>query len=975
MFLKRIEMQGFKSFADKTSILFDEQITGIVGPNGCGKSNIVDAIRWVLGEQSAKSLRGSNMSDVIFAGSTQRKTINMAEVTLIFDNSRKNLNAEMEELEITRKIYRTGESEYFINRVSVRLKDIHELILDSGIGKDSLSMVSQGNITSFAEAKPIERRALFEDAAGVAKYKKRKLESLNKLERTKDNMDRLNDILVELERQVNPLRRAAKKAELYKEKKERLQRIEISVLVDDIEYFNTQMEEAKKLIFDIDSKIAMHETSIHVHESSLTEAKKEQLQLDLEINALQDQLLKLVNEIQILETRKIEIDEKRKYALEKGSSEDQIRELNSLFKEARLEFEDRSKRLSAIQADIETFTQELSLTAEQLLQYTQNQEGTAGIVRRLQNREEVLMNLKRQPFIQQAGVQAIVDSKDSIPGILGVVAQVLNPQEGYEEAISVALGAAMYHVVTINEESARSAIQFLKKNESGRVTFLPNNILRENHVNREQQIVCENAVGFLGVAKQFVTNDANFDTLRNSLLGNVIVVDRLENGNRLSTLLKYQYKIVTLEGDVIHKGGSMTGGKIRNNTSPLTIEKELEHISVSLKNEMDNHEQFSRVVADYRKRKTDIEEQLMEKRLNFAQLEPIVDAKRAKFERLRSDLELIAPNSAEDETVFADDLIINLNESYSKRDEVTSLIKSKREKRLQLTNDVERKDQQIRQFRNEYTKGQNELKEISIDQARLETKIDHDLKRLATEYQLTFEYAKTIKSEEKVENAKEEVLLLRQQIENLGNINMDAPDEYSEVSERYDFLKHQYEDLEKSRDQLLTAIDEMDSVMITQFKEMFDKINYELQGTFTQLFGGGKARLILENPEDILNTGIDIDVQPPGKSVQNIRLFSGGEKTLIAICVLFAILKAREVPLCIFDEVEAALDQANVERFARYLRRFDNTQFVLLTHRPGTMAQCDSLFGVTMPKNGVSQLLKVRLAEAKTYGEEQEIIS
>ena len=973
MFLKRIEMHGFKSFADKTTISFDEQMTGIVGPNGCGKSNVVDAIRWVLGEQSAKSLRGSSMSDVIFSGSAQRKTVNVAEVTLVFDNSQRFLNTEVDELEVTRRIYRSGEGEYFINRVPVRLKDIQELILDSGIGRDSLSIVSQGNVNSFAEAKPIDRRALFEDAAGVAKYKKRKIESLGKLERTKENMERLNDILMELERQVNPLRRAAKKAELYKEKRDRLQRIEIGVLVDDIEYFNEKLEEAKKAVFDIESKIAMQESSINLHENTVADAKKQQLELDIEINSLQDQLLRVVNEIQILETRKIEIDEKRKYTLETGGSEEQIKELSILLNEARIEFEDRETRFHKVQQDIELLNKELVDVAERYIESLQYRDDANSVVRRLQNRQEVLENLKRQPFIQQAGVQAVVDSKESLPGILGVVAQLLVPEAGYEDAISVALGGAVYHIATSNEECARNAIQFLKKNESGRATFLPINVLREQYVNREQEIVCENAKGYLGVASNFVSHDSAFATLNLSLLGNVIVVDELENGNRLASLLRYQYKIVTLDGDVIHKGGSMTGGRLKNNTSPLTIEKELEFIHTSLVQEMDSLERFTNQTADLQNAKLTIEESLMDRRLNSAQLEPIMDAKRAKFERLQNDLEMLAPNMAVTENGFADELIASLNDVYSRRDEITSTIKSKREKRMQLATETERKDQQIRQFRRELSKGQSELKEISIDQARLETKVDNDLRRLATEYQLTFEYAKTIKGDEKVENAKEEVLLLRQQIENLGNINMDAPEEFSEVSERYDFLKHQYEDLENSRDQLLSAIDEMDEVMSTQFAEMFEKINSELQDVFTEIFGGGKARLVLEEPDDILNTGVDIDIQPPGKSIQNIRLFSGGEKTLIAICVLFAILKARPVPLCIFDEIEAALDQANVERFARYLRNFHETQFIVLTHRPGTMERCDELFGITMPKGGISQLLKVRLTEAREFGEEQEI--
>lgn len=976
MFLKKIEMQGFKSFADKVTISFDHQVTGIVGPNGCGKSNITDAVRWVLGEQSAKSLRGTSMSDVIFAGSANRKTVNTAEVTLVFDNTQRFLNAEYDEIEITRRIHRGGEGEYYLNRVPVRLKDIQDLILDSGLGRDSLSMISQGNISSFAEAKPIERRALFEEAAGVAKYKKRKIESLNKLERTQDNIERMNDIISELERQVSPLKRAAKKAEIYREKKERLQAIEIAVLVDEIEFFNHQMEESKKTYFDIETKTTMNETTIQVQETANSEFKKEQLQLDIEINQYQEDLLKVVSEIQTLETRKIEVDEKRKYALEVGNDQEKAKELKSLLEESSFEYEDRLTRLNQIEVDIKLLNTQVQEITLQQIEHNQQLEEGLSTLRRLQNRKDVLENLLRQPFNQQAGVRAVMEAQSSLPGVLGVMAQIMKPQKDYEEAISVALGGSMYHIVTKDEASARQAINFLKKNNSGRATFLPRNILRERYINREHEIICENTVGFLGTASQFVENEEEFDVVRESLLGNVLVVEDLEKGNHLADLLKYQYKIVTLDGDVIHRGGSMTGGRQKDSSSPLTIQKELDHIELSLVDKQQTVQTLTDLSNEDKRVRTELNDQLMEKRINSAQLEPIVEAKRAKYERLKSDYELISPNQqgdGEEVNSFADDLIIRLNECYSKRDEITSNIRTKRERRMKITSEGERREQQLRQMRRDLNQFQNDLNQIKIDQARIETKLENDLARLASEYQLTYEFAKEQVKETDVENAKEEVVLLRQQIEALGNVNMSAPEEFSEVNERYEFLTHQCEDLISSKNQLLSAIDEMDEVMSVQFKEMFDKINAELQDTFHQLFGGGKAKLVLEDPNDILNTGIDIDVQPPGKSVQNIRLFSGGEKALIAISVLFSILKARPVPLCIFDEVEAALDQGNVERFARYLKQFGNTQFVVVTHRPGTMAQCDVLYGVTMQSKGVSQMLKVKLAEATEMADEEEV--
>ncbi len=974
MFLKKIEIQGFKSFADRVVISFDHSVVGVVGPNGCGKSNITDAIRWVLGEQSAKSLRGSSMSDVIFAGSEDRKVVNMAEVTLVFDNTSKALNTEFSEVEITRRLHRsTGESEYLINRVNVRLKDIQELTLDSGIGRDSLSMITQGNIVSFAEAKPSERRAIFEEAAGVSKYKKRKGESLNKLNRTQENLSRVTDILTELERQVSPLKRAARKAELYREKKQRLQTIEIAVLVNEIENINQQLEEAKNALFDYETKIVMHETTAQIEETQNQERKVEAIQLDKEITYAQEEIMRIVNEIKILETRKIELDEKRKYALETGSRIEKATELKSLLKEAEFEYQDRLNRLNQNVSAVKLCNVDLQEMTMKQFDLNQKYEESDNMLRRLQNKKELLESLLKQPFIHQAGVQAVMNAQASLNGVLGVVAKCLVPESGYEEAINVALGGSIYNIITKDEASARNAISFLKKNRSGRATFLPVNILKPRFIPNDQLFVCDNIKGYLGVAANFITCENEFNVISESLLGNVLVVDTLENGNYLAEVLKFRYKIVTLDGDVIHKGGSMTGGKQKESSSPLTIQKEYSHIETSIEHQVKLVDKLSTELSALKHNKSELEAQLFDLRLQEAKLEPIVEAKRSKYERLKNDYETLMPKEdLENVTTFADDLIIKLSAAHSRQDEITAEIRLKRERRIKVASESERKDQQIRQLRRELHSFEAELKKIEIDQARMEEKLNHNLQRLASEYQLTFESAQSQKLDEPLENAKDEVAQIRSEIDALGNINMNAPEEFSEVNERYEFLKKQYDELVSSKEMILSAIDEMDEVMIKQFKEMFDKINGELQDTFRQLFGGGKARLIMEDPDDILNTGIDINVQPPGKSVQNIRLFSGGEKTLIAICVLFSILKARPVPLCIFDEVEAALDQGNVERFAKYLKQFsEETQFIVVTHRPGTMSQCDLLYGVTMQKKGVSQMLKVKLTDAQKMAEEE----
>ncbi|HCK89476.1 MAG TPA: chromosome segregation protein SMC [Erysipelotrichaceae bacterium] len=972
MFLKRIEMQGFKSFADRTVISFEHPITGVVGPNGCGKSNIADAVRWVLGEQSAKSMRGEKMNDVIFAGSADRRKLNMAEVTLVFDNTTHILNDERDELEVTRRLYRdSGDAEYLINRVNVRLKDVVELFLDTGLGRDSLSIISQGNVVSFAEAKPQERRGIFEEAAGVAKYKKRKIESLSRLERTTANLERSQDVLNELEKQVSPLKRQARKAEIYREKKARLEEIEISVLVQEIEQFNADIESAKKTLFEIETQTTMYNTNIMVSETRISESRKAARELDRQINDLQDELMRNYSDVQALEARKTELDERRKYIVNTGSDEQKIHELRDLLDSAKVEYDDRKRRLDSLNNEIRLLSERLNISAQEIVDRRSEYEQASGRKRSLENRKSVLEQLIRNPFNNQAGIRSVMDNRQALSGILGVVGQVLNVENGYEEAISTALGGAMNNIVTRDEQAARDAIRFLNRNMSGRATFLPLNVCSPRYVSRENQIICQNTKGYLGTASDFVTCDPKFDPIVQNLLQNVLVCDTMESGNNLSALTKRMYKIVTLDGEVIHRGGSMTGGKTKHDTNIVTMRHELQTISEQLDAQSARTEIARRNQETAEKNKDSLSMQLQEKRFAAAALEPVVEAKQAKYEKLQNDYSLLQPqDTPEDTDTHVDELVLRLNSAYSHRDEITNEIKTKREQRLQVTQDADRKEAQLKQMRKELQTAEASANAIKIDQSRIETKLENDLQRLASEYQLTYEYARTKAGDTAVENAREEVATLRAEIERLGNINMNAPEEYNEVNERYETMKQQIDELTQSRDKILAAIDEMDTVMKKQFKEMFDQINAAFNDIFRNLYGGGKATLILQDPTDILNTGIDIDAQPPGKAVQNNMLFSGGEKSLIALCVLFAILKVKPVPLVILDEVEAALDPANVERFADHLHRYtDRTQFIVVTHRTGTMQNTDVLYGVTMQHQGVSQMLKVELSEAMTMAD------
>ena len=970
MFLKRIEMQGFKSFADKTVISFEHPITGVVGPNGCGKSNITDAVRWVLGEQSSRQMRGEKMSDVIFSGSADRRALNMAEVTLVFDNTNHILNSDLEELEVTRRLYRdSGDAEYLINRNAVRLKDVVDLFLDTGLGKSSLSIISQGNVITFAESKPADRRGIFEEAAGVAKYKKRKLESLSRLARTKDNLDRSGDILIELEKQVSPLKRQARKAEIYREKKKRLEEIEIAVLVQEVEELNASIEETKKTLFEIETRQQLYSTDLQVSETRIAEQKRSANALETQINGLQDELMRVMNEISGLEQRKAETDERRKYIIETGNREEKAKETKELLEAARIEYEDRKKRLNDLNNSLKLDSERLRQIAQKVFDLGNEYEQAQGVLRSLQNQQVYLENALRDPFSsgRSSGIKAIMENRRSLRGILGVIGQEIHAEKGYEQAVSEALGGAMYNIVTSDEEAARNAIRFLKRNQSGRVTFLPVTVCQKRTLSHEASVICSGTEGFLGTASQFVSCDAMFQPVVDYLLASVLVVDSMEAGNRLSGLTQRRYNIVTTDGEVIHRGGSMTGGKQKHNTTMITAAREAEEIKQSIDSQSARVELARRESEKAVAERDEITRRMQQTRIDAASLEPIVDAKLAKYERLKNDLALLAPDvlEAEIEKTEEDDTVLRLNKAYSRRDELTSEIKSKREQRIIITSETDRKEQQIRQLRKDMDRAVASINAIKVDQTRLEAKIENNLQRLASEYQLTYEFARTRVTDTNVENAREEVLQLRSDIERLGNVNMEAPEQYSEVNERYEFLKKQIEELTASRDKILAAIDEMDRVMTAQFKMMFDKINAEFNEIFRNLYGGGKARLILEDPSDILNTGIDIDAQPPGKAVQNNMLFSGGEKSLIALCVLFAILKVKPVPLVILDEVEAALDQGNVERFAQYLHNYtDRTQFLVVTHRPGTMENADVLYGVTMQKQGVSQMLKVELRDA-----------
>lgn len=974
MYLKRIELHGFKSFADKSVIEFQKGITGIVGPNGCGKSNIADAFRWVLGEQSVKSLRGSNMSDVIFNGSEDRKPQNVAEVTLVFDNQDRFMNMDYNEIEITRRLYRqNNEAEYLINQQQCRLKDIIDLIMDTGLGRDSLSIISQGNISAFADSKPEDRRGMFEEAAGVAKYKKRKNESLRKLERTRDNLDRVEDICLELEKQIGTLKRQKEKAETYLELKEQLQAIEVSVLVSEI----SQLSEALKTLNDDLSTLNKNETELDgqilLNEQQNEIYKKKMFDLDSEINDLQGQLLGVMNHVNELETQKVEIDANRKHLLETTSKEDiqqKIASLKQILQDAISEYNDRVNRYNETKSEKQTLEASQERNRAQMATLREEIEQLNLLLHNNRQKHTQLVDAIENKSGYSYGVRSILQVKQSLHGIIGTLGDLISCDQQYETAMSIALGGAIQFIVCESDKDARNAIQFLKKNKSGRATFLPIDIMQPRSLRQEHLMVCQNMQGYLGVMSDFAKYQDNISHVVKNQLGNIILADNLENASALSKATFNRYKVVTMAGDVINVGGSLTGGSYHSQNTPYENKREMQRLEVTIKQQEKELSLKKSQLNDLDNQAREIAHNLLQKQMSFAKLEVVVMNKHSELNVAKSEYESLTHQSIELSAIQNDsqnsELINELNGSKKKRDRLTESIQAKRELRMSFVNDNEKTENILKNMRKQLRDVQSEISQKQIAKAKNETELSNYLKRLNDEYKMTYEHAlEEYTMALDMIQAREEVKSLRHEIDMLGNVNVQAIKDYEEVSSRYETLNKQRIDLLHAQDSILKAIDEMDEIVIKRFSETFEKINKEFNIVFRNLFGGGKAELRYSDPDNILETGIDIDVQPPGKAVQNITLFSGGEKALIAISCLFAILRVRPVPLCILDEVEAALDVANVERFAKYLRSFSaQTQFIVVTHREGTMEECDLLYGATMQQKGVTKLVSVKLKDA-----------
>jgi chromosome segregation protein len=1183
MYLKRLDIIGFKSFAERIGVDFVPGVTAVVGPNGSGKSNITDAIRWVLGEQSAKSLRGSKMEDIIFAGSDSRKPLNYAEVTLTLDNHDQKLSIDYNEVSVTRRVSRSGESEFLINKQPCRLKDIIDLFMDSGLGREAFSIISQGKVEEILNSKAEERRTIFEEAAGVLKYKNRKKKAEVKLTETQENLNRVQDILHELESQVEPLKIQASMARDFLEKKEELEQIEVALTVYDIEDLHKKWEDLSGQLEEHKREEIKLLAQLQGKEAKIEEARDQISALDESIADLQNVLLFASEELEKLEGRKEVLKERKKNASQnkdqlerniaeftekishlKKSKDIQAELVESLTKQVNLlqsMLKDKQEKLSMFTENIEEkidslkseyidllndqagAKNELKYIEQQLEQQErkrtrldaenekylherqtaqnkktsiqtaltelhQNIETQVSSFREKQRQlEAVRNNYQKQEktlyqayqIVQQArsrkdmleemeedysgffqGVKEVLKARGKkLNGIEGAVAELVTVPKEYETALETAFGGALQHIVVDNEQNARSAIQFLKQNSFGRATFLPLSVIKGRPLTSVQLASIQAHPSLVGTAVSLVSFDPKYDAVMNNLLGNVVITKDLKGANELAKTLQYRSRLVTLEGDVVNPGGSMSGGALKQkSTSLLTRKGELEDLKEKLtvmdQKAAELEQQVKGLKIDIQKteqqleemrkkgeslraeeqslkadlRQAEYEEKNIDERLALYDLEQgqFTDEKQSltkrKFElheavtffkdkiaSLESQIDKLTKQKTQDTSsketlskemnelkvdfaakneqylhakerfalmeqdlkeserklsLFSEDLQLLSSEMTNSssgeeqlehaakmkqkdKEETVRLISSRRHERLSLQTALEDLEIEAKELKRLHRGMTEVLKDEEVKINRLDVDLENRLAQLREEYLLTFDGAKeqyplTIP----VDDARKRLKLIKLAIDELGNVNIGAIEEYERVSERYEFLNEQKTDLQEAKNTLFQVIEEMDSEMKKRFEHTFYGIREHFEPVFQVLFGGGRADLRLTQPEDLLNTGVEIVAQPPGKKLQNLGLLSGGERALTAIALLFSILKVRPVPFCILDEVEAALDEANVFRFSQYLKRFSaETQFIVITHRKGTMEEADVLYGVTMQESGVSKLVSVRLEETK----------
>lgn len=973
-FLKRIEAHGFKSFADYLKVEFNTNIVGIVGPNGSGKSNINDAIRWVLGEQSVKSLRGEKVDDIIFNGAQGKAPLNMAQVTLVFDNSTKIFNSPFNEIQITRKVYRnSSENEYYINKSRVRLKDVQNLVMDTGLSKGSLAIISQGNVSKFADSKPEERRHLFEEAAGVAKYKKRKEESLRKLDRTNENLTRVNDIISEISRKIEPLAKQAEKAKNYLEIRDNLKKYEITLLVKDGTLFKEQLKEKTININKNDEIKTSLKLKISNHEQSLKFLKNKSYDLDKKINSLEMNLSNTNTLLNILEQQKKALKdtilnnqgEKDKNLSEIERLKQSIQDILNEINHKKIIQNQENENLINLTSKLE----ELNLQKNDLIASQNNLHHTLG--KKKANLD--FFSLNQEKYKQKnLGVQTVLNNRHSLYGVIDIIANLIEVPELYHQVITIVLGKNLNNIVTKTDKDAAKAVIFLKENRAGIATFLPLNTIQVRVATKEDIIIVNSQSGFIGFANNLVkVKDSNYQAAIDFLLGRTIVCETLINAQNISKLIAAKYQCITLDGQLIKAGGAIVGGFQNQNSNFNLLKKDfsLEEITREIKVLEEELINLNVQINAFQNEINTIQNQI-------AKSELIINKINYEIVDLENESQMLSTNY---QSITGKKVILDNNEELNdifaqykankyQQENFNLQLQQLRKEKHQILDEMQKLENEVYLFHQEDYTVSNTLNNDKLQQVNLENKIEQIFKRLVESYNLTFDHAKELYNSplENEDEARNLVLKLRNDLEDLGFVNINAIEEYENENERYLRLKNKHDELTVALKELLKAIDEMDKVMISQFDDTIQQINQVLPETFRILFGGGSCQLKYNQPDNILETGIEVLANPPGKKISNLNLLSGGEKSLVALAVLFAILKVKPLPLTILDEVEAPLDPANLERFARYVRNFSQTtQFIIVTHRPGTMENCDVLYGTTMENQGITKMVNIKLSDAK----------
>ncbi len=979
MYLKEIIATGFKSFADKIDIKLDDKTTCIVGPNGSGKSNVVDAVRWVLGEQSVKSLRGEgSMSDVIFSGSKSRNPLNVASVELIFDNSDHFLTVPYTEISIKRRVYRSGENEYYLNNEKCRLKDISNLLMDSGMGKESFNIISQGEVDRILSNSAQDRRVIIEEAAGILKYKKRKEEALRKLDRTHNNIDRVNDIITELEVQVEPLKIQSEKAKEYLENKKGLDKYEVALLAYDIENFNSILEQAKEQKEKIDKEIVTISNETSKNDVAFLEDNNRLEKLEQERTNLNRELLLITQEVERINGEKNLLKERSKTTKEENELKEEIRTL--LEKKSKLE-----GSISLIEEDLNQIITSSKQKEEEQVELDKKvqteKQRKIMLTNDYSKHDQDIISIKHKIDSLKREIEQGADMPNSVRSILkattltgihNTIGNIISIDDKYTKALNIAISSNKNFIITSDEDSAKKAINYLKDNHLGRATFFPLSIIKERYVDYETLNTLKSSNDFIGVMSDLLTYDKKYKSIIENQLGQTLLSPDIDAATRLSRLINNKYKIVTLDGDIVNVGGSMSGGSMNQTKSVIVIKQELKHTEEKQKLLEQELEEIKNELNELNKEISKLEEKSFDLSKDKVTLKEHFDSKNNELKDLKESLEHTTKEWEQLE-------LMSNNTLSDKEQELIKLFheKSSEKEKIQIRINSLSKDIDILKMKLEEQQAQDKLKnsnlrnleresrDLEININRLDVKLDSMLETLNTEYELTFERAKNeYILDIEPEDAREKVNKYKANIKRIGMVNLDAIEEYERVNTRYEFLSNQKEDLLKAEDTLLEIMNEMDDVMKEEFSRTFEQVRTEFQQVFKELFSGGHADLKLTDPSDMLTTGVDIIASPPGKKLTTISLLSGGEKTLTAISLLFAILNVRTVPFCLFDEVEAALDEANVSQFGKYLDHYKNkTQFLIITHKKKTMEYANTLYGITMQESGVSKLVSVKLTD------------